>query len=61
MESASGVGSWIVPSWTVSGVAARAYASDFGWLIRGEWKHECLHPGGVLTPTLCGPIKQSLM
>ena len=28
MESAGGVGSWIVPSWTVSGVAARAYASD---------------------------------
>ena len=25
MESASGLGSWIVPSWTVSGVAARAY------------------------------------
>ena len=28
MESAGGVGSWIVPSWAVSGVAARAYASD---------------------------------
>ena len=28
MESACGVGYRIVPSWTVSGVAARAYASD---------------------------------
>ena len=28
MESAGGVSSWIVPSWTVSGVAARAHAPD---------------------------------
>ena len=28
MVSAGEVGSWIVPSWTVSEVAARAYASD---------------------------------
>ena len=50
MESAGGVGSWIVPS----GVAARAYASD---LIRCVWKYERFRPGGVLTQTLCGPIK----
>ena len=28
MESVGGVGSWVVPSWTESGVAAKANASD---------------------------------
>ena len=34
MESAGEVGSWNVPSWTVSGVAARAYAPGLaGWFV----------------------------
>ena len=33
MENAGGVGSWMVPSWTLSGVAARAYASDLAGCV----------------------------
>ena len=38
MESTGGDGNWIVPLETVSGVAARAYASDLAG--SDEWKHE---------------------
>ena len=52
MESSGGVGSWIVPSWTVwSGGEIDSWCVEI----------RMTHPGGVLTQTLCGPIKQSPM